>query len=682
MKIRFLSCLILAAAAAASTAVAAAFDREGLIVPYAEDHFPDIASMRYYRSPYYRAIDNAVDSATLHLPADWVGRRIVVGVGYPSDTLSLPDLTINGVDPGPALPHQRHDVTHLTGRGVEPVVTLRGLGKTPRRVYAYATPKDVWVESYHLSSSLDSTDLSTGIFDMEIELGGVTKINPAIAVEYMLFDASRHQVAAGRADAAPNLRFRARIPRIHPWSTDDPYRYLLAIILRNDRTGQHIMTVGSPMRFANYTAAPGRGPELNSVSMSPLSLAALDSIPTGLADREALVAALRASGANAVIAPPGINPDTDWRNFCADRGLLCFADGALDPMILFAADPADAEHPQLPGGMERMAARYSRVMTELVDTTTLTLAARTRSPFAPLSDFTLDYELTTPSGEVLTSGNDIVIAGEARTRVEIPLAPPSPGGLIVPLIPDDVDEAFLNIAWRPLRPMAGAEVGEPTARRQFIIGRYRGLDPIVAQKLKRKGNTWYAGGLDIAFASTSGLPTSLKSGGRELLGSPVGAMLDGVSVATVATSTTYDKSSRTLRVKLDLQNASTRMPLGNATVTYTVGRDRELDIKVDGAPSGFALTFPSAGDRIYLGRGPGHSPATDPYSSRIALYQAKVPEHNSAQAHAETRRLTLLAPAGSPIGGYTIRMSSPVELTLTRTRAILPTTATLRLKAL
>ena len=65
--------LLIAAAAAVTSVVAAAFDREGLIVPYAEDHFPDMASMRYDRSPYYRAIERAADSATIRIPASGPG---------------------------------------------------------------------------------------------------------------------------------------------------------------------------------------------------------------------------------------------------------------------------------------------------------------------------------------------------------------------------------------------------------------------------------------------------------------------------------------------------------------------------------------------------------------------------------------------------------------------------------
>lgn len=671
-----LSKLLILAAAASWTAAAAAFDREGLIVPYAEDHFRDIASMRYDRSPFYRAIERASDSITLHIPADWNGKRIVVGVGYPSDTFHLPDLTINGIDPGPAYRPLQWEVTHLLPLRGERTVKLRGLGKKERRVYAYATPQEVWVDRYHLTSALDSTDLTTGLFDMEIELGGVRKTNPLIAVEYMLFDASRHQVAAGRADASPHLRFRARIPDIHPWSTDDPYRYMLAIIIRNDRTGHHIMTVGSPMRFANYTARSGEGPMLNSVPMGPLSLAALDSIPVDLESREALVASLRAAGANAVIAPAGVDPDIDWRNFCADRGLLCYADGSLDPMVLFAADPADAEHPQLPGGFDRMAERYTRVRTELSDTASLTIAARTRSPFAPLSDFALDYELISPLGIRLTSGSDIVVSGGARETVLIPLLPAIPDGTPVPVIPDDVSEAYLNVSWRPLRPMAGAVEGMPTSRKQFVIGRYTGLEELDLMKLKHKGTTWKTSGLDFTLSPVSGLPISLLIGGKQMLDSPVSATIDGMSARVIPTSTVYNKATKMVRVCADLQNPVTDAPIGKTVIEYSVSRDRTLDISIREAPAGFALSFPAPSDRIYLGRGPGHSPVNDSHPARIALYHAKAPATNMSESHAETRSVTLINP------GLTIRFDRPAELVLSKNRASVNAEAsTLRLSA-
>lgn len=669
--------LLIAAAAAVTSVVAAAFDREGLIVPYAEDHFPDMASMRYDRSPYYRAIERAADSATIRIPADWAGKRIVVGVGYPSDTAGVPGLTINGHNPGTGVRPLRWDVTHLLPKHGDRSVTLRGLGSKERRVYAYATPSEVWVDRYHITSALDSADLSTGMFEVDIDLGGVRRPTPAIAVEYMLFDASRHQVAAGRADAAPHLRFKARIPDIHRWSTDDPYRYMLAIILRDDRTGRHIMTVGSPMRFANYTARAGEGPVLNAVPMGPLSLAALDSIPVTADSREALAAALRAAGANAVIAPAGVDPDTDWRNFCADRGLLCYADGALDPMLLLAADPQDAERPQAPDGFDRMAERYSRVVTELTDTATLTLAATTRSPFAPLSDFALDYELISPLGVTLTSGQGVVTPGGARERTLIPMLPPLPSGAQASLLPDDMTEAYLNIAWRPLRPMAGAEPGQPTAKRQFVVGHAPRLVPANPQKMKRKRDTWRAQGVELTLARSSGLPTSIMLESKEMLPSPVGATIDGISVRCVASSVEYDKHNRSLTAILRLENPTTGIDLGSATLIYSAGNDHTLDIAMRDATPGFALTFPAPADRIYLGRGPGDSPASDHSPSRIALYQAKAPGSNISESHADTRRVALLPQ------GLSITLDHPAELTLTRNRAAISASAsTIRLSAL
>ncbi|MCI9043626.1 MAG: hypothetical protein HFJ93_07065 [Muribaculaceae bacterium] len=621
--------LLIAAAAAVTSVVAAAFDREGLIVPYAEDHFPDMASMRYDRSPYYRAIERAADSATIRIPADWAGKRIVVGVGYPSDTAGVPGLTINGHNPGTGVRPLRWDVTHLLPKHGDRSVTLRGLGSKERRVYAYATPSEVWVDRYHITSALDSADLSTGMFEVDIDLGGVRRPTPAIAVEYMLFDASRHQVAAGRADAAPHLRFKARIPDIHRWSTDDPYRYMLAIILRDDRTGRHIMTVGSPMRFANYTARAGEGPVLNAVPMGPLSLAALDSIPVTADSREALAAALRAAGANAVI------------------------------------------------GFDRMAERYSRVVTELTDTATLTLAATTRSPFAPLSDFALDYELISPLGVTLTSGQGVVTPGGARERTLIPLLPPLPSGAQASLLPDDMTEAYLNIAWRPLRPMAGAEPGQPTAKRQFVVGHAPRLVPANPQKMKRKRDTWRAQGVELTLARSSGLPTSIMLESKEMLPSPVGATIDGISVRCVASSVEYDKHNRSLTAILRLENPTTGIDLGSATLIYSAGNDHTLDIAMRDATPGFALTFPAPADRIYLGRGPGDSPASDHSPSRIALYQAKAPGSNISESHADTRRVALLPQ------GLSITLDHPAELTLTRNRAAISASAsTIRLSAL
>ena len=153
------------------------------------------------------------------------------------------------------------------------------------------------------------------------------------------------RVAAGRADAAPHLRFKARIPDIHRWSTDDPYRYMLAIILRDDRTGRHIMTVGR--RCALPTTPPRAGGAGAQCRALWAWLAALDSIPVTADSREGARAALRAAGANAVIAPAGVDPDTGGATSMPTRpAMLCRR--RARPDAAFAADPQDAERPQAP----------------------------------------------------------------------------------------------------------------------------------------------------------------------------------------------------------------------------------------------------------------------------------------------------------------------------------------------
>lgn len=667
--------LVLIGAATAFTAAAAPFDRDGLIVPYAEDNFPDIASMRYDRSPFYRAIEAASDSATIVIPGEWAGKRIVVGVGYPSDSYTIPDLTINGERPGPGVRPLRWDVTSSLKASGAGSITLRGLGHKPQRVYAYATPTRVYVDRYHITSCLDSANLDTGLFELDIDLGRIKKRDPSVAVEYMLFDASRHQVAAGRAEAAPHIRFKARIPDIHRWSTDDPYRYMIAIILLDDRTGRHIMTVGSPMRFANYTANKGEGPVLNNVAMQPLALAQLDSIPASTDDRRALAAAIRAAGANAVIAPPGCDPDTDWRNFCADDGILCYADGSLDPMTLFAADPAEAERPQQPDGFARMAHRFARVSTELADTSTVTIAATTRSPFAPLSDFALDYEIVTPEGRRLTSSEYVVTPGEPRERTLITLMPRLPGQTSAtgPL-PDDVSEAYVNIAWRPIRPMAGATEGVVSDRAQFVIGHPQVAAPLDARKIKRKKDVWRARKTDLLLSPVSGLPETLTIEGKQMMSGPVSVTIDGMATRARAASMHYDSGSRSVIADISLENPVSDMPVGNIRLAYLIGQNNEVEIRIIQATPGTALVFDSPGERLYLGRGPGDSPASEWSRARIALYSSK-PVTETA-AHADTRYVTLRDK------GLEIRLGTPADVTFCGTQARVSTAAsTLRLRA-
>lgn len=628
MTFNTLQTTILTAAAALTVAAAAAFDRQGLIVPYAEDHFPDIASMRYDRSPYYRAIERATDSASIIIPEEWKGKRIVLGVGYPSDSFPLPSLTINGYQPTTSLRPLRWDVTEMASPG-QPL-RIGGLGHKPKRVYAYATPRRVYVNDYHITSALDTAAMNTGVFDLDIALGGIEGADPSVAVEYMLFDAGRHQVAAGRTDAAPHVRFRARIPNIHPWTIEDPYRYMLAIILLDDRTGAHLMTVGSPMRFANYVASDAGVKELNGVELSPLAIALLDSIPGQRDYREALAAALHNSGADAVMAPEGVDPDVDWRNVCADAGLLCYP---------FEAGEAEGiPNPQRSGHFSIIPESYPRVATELTDPATLTVTATTRSAYTPLSDFALDYELVTPRGRRLASGTGIVTEGDARTPVSITLA----GDGTAPELPADISEAFLNLTWRPLRDIPGVQTGRPTAQRQFTVGSTPRLRPLMSRNIKAKGDTWKGGNSSLTIPRATGIPSSIKIKGREMLPGPCGIALDGIAMEPKALSVRYDEPSRAVIAVVELASPSTGFVAGQATIAYTILDSGEIDITVKDASDGTSLTFPSTAERIFLGRGPGHSSAAAYNPNRVALYHSPEPKKGmSREEHPETRSLTL-----------------------------------------
>lgn len=585
--------------------------RPGVLVSYGDDSFRDMASMRFDRSPFFRSINAKADSVSVALPAAWRGQRIVLGLDFPfepkGDKLSV---AVNGQPLAQAESGRcRWDVTGLLPDGSGKLdIKVAGLAGRPRQMFIYATPKRVYVDNYTLSTRLvPATDgKPAGIINLDIDLGGILKPTRDISFEYMLFDDTRHQVAAGRADAAPHLTFKATVPNINPWNNESPRRYMVALILRDDRTGAHIQTVGTPIRFADLqTIESGGAPIHATLSGQPvaLKLALLDSVPALLPDRSTLAAQLHAGGANMVASPWA---DPSWVDLCEFWGLT-------------AVDNADIPQSSLDEGYEvdgsdnrwsRLMKAFMPVYASVADIPTLDMRFTNRNNYTPLQSYLLDWELVDYNGVTLGGAKGVTVTAEPGQTASVALMANSP-------LPEGHHEALLNLSWRR------AADGSRIAAEQIEIDGTPLTVPTLSspQKLKSSKGKYQAKRTTLA-ARRDGRLDLLDLQGWETDITGIGPQLAG--------SIRYNSKQRILR--------------GDG-VTYAVDNDGSLFVD----PSGQTITMKVPGDMaeriLYMGRGPWNSPADSDSKAWISLNRStpatECDADGTVRRHSDTRYLIL-----------------------------------------
>lgn len=613
-----------AAASASVPGAEGAETRHGVLVSYREDSFRDMASMRYDRSPFYMLIDASGDSTAVKLPAEWGDCRIVLGIDTPSEPAGDLDFRVNGSPLGVTPPGRcQWDITDYVTPGENFSLDLTGLGARPHHLYVYATPKRVYVGSYTLATRLvpavDGHGKPSGEMRLDIVLGGITKKQQDIALEYMLFDGSRHQVAAGRADASPRLGFRATIPDIRPWTTDSPERYMLAIILRDDRTGAHIQTVGTPIRFADMQ---GGAHGIFTLSGRPVAgkLAIVDPMPESRSARELLAAQLHAGGAN--MAASGW-ADPDWDDICEAQGIIAY-NSADAPAGGITVDGSARQWGYLVRG-------FSPVAVSLADTLSLGIDVTNRLDYNSLDDYRLDWELTDLRGVSLGGGKGLALSirpGES-SRVTLASSPMAAAH----------GDALLNLNWR--RAVDGVRIAD----QQIEIAATTPREPFDPkyQKLKVSKNLYQARRTVIQADASAGRLNLLDLGGWEV--DVMGIGVKGSGSHNVA----YDKKTRLLDV---------------GGVTYGIDADGALIIDARGREITMSIPSDMAERIVYMGRGPGHSPASEPVNrARISLNRStpaiEHDEHGMPICHSDTRYLVTADGSGTPV--MRIDSSSPFE---------------------
>lgn len=594
--------------------------RPGVPVSYGEDSFRDIASRRFDRSPFYRSISAKGDSVSVNLPAAWRGLRIVLGLDYNAvpkgDKVSV---AVNGHPLSPVESgRSQWDITPLLTDGSSKFgIKIDGLGDRKREMYMYATPQRVYVDNYSLSTRLQpaTNGKPAGIISLDIDLGGITRPTKDISFEYMLFDDTRHQVAAGRADAAPHLTFKATVPNINPWNNESPRRYMVALILRDDRTGAHIQTVGTPIRFADLqTIESGGVPIQASLSGQPvvMKLALLDSVPSLLPDREKLAAQLHAGGANMVASPWA---DPAWVDLCEFWGLTAVdnADipaGSLDSG--FQVDGSDSR-------WSRLMKAFLPVTASVADIPTLDMRFTNRNNYTPLDSYLLDWELVDFNGVTLGGAKGVTVAAEPGQTASMALLANSP-------LPPGHPEALLNLSWRR------ASDGTRIAAEQIEIDGTPHNVPALAspQKLKSAKGKYQAKRTTLA-AQRDGRLDLLDLQGWE-------TDIAGIGPRLARSSLSYNSKQRVLK--------------GDG-VTYAVDNDGSLWID----PSGQTITMTIPGDLseriLYMGRGPWNSPADSDSKAWISLNRstpaAERDPDGTVKRHSDARYLILSDSQGKAV---------------------------------
>lgn len=648
--------------------------RRGLLVPYAEDRFRDMAGLRYEQSPFYRSVTAHGDTASFVMPREWSGKRVVLAIDSRPNTVYSPKIKLNGhllTDNGAGAICQ-WDITSLLNENTPPPkparnsrarkaaaaqapkdslnrIVLSGLGAGRHYIYLYATPKRVWVNDYTVTTSVTSNGQKpVGVFNLDINLGGIAGKRGDIAVEYMLFDDTRHQVAAGRADAAPRMKFRADIPDIRIWTPRHPHRYMVAVILRDDKTGKHILTVGCPLRFTEDPQTERSATPVMAMNPGGIERTVIaDSLPVTPEGRNALLKLLRLSGAERVVTQ--LWEGRLWSDLAEANGISVTETDRLD----ITAANAAPHLTDTPEGWSLLTRKLRRVVTEPGDTFPLSINAVSAQNGVGLDAYTLDWELISPEGTRVATDKGIVTVSPPGESKQIVLSDRS----LSKLLPSAASEGFLNLTWRAADEVSGVEPGTVVAVEQMVLPKkavVRGKDARL-EKLKgtKKGNTeiWKAKNVEFSVDLGHGFVTSLIMNGRKLISAPILPMPADYMPKLGYTNgkSTYDKKTRELTLECEVRNTD-GTPLGHAVTILSVTNRGELNItsrflgQITAMAGVLKFTFlpMGNGDLIYLGRGPANTGQEDIMSdpdtprARIGLNLGNA-YRSGYELHADTR---------------------------------------------
>ena len=235
---------------------------------------------------------------------------------------------------------------------------------------------------------------------------------------------------------------------------------------------------------------------------------------------------------------------------------------------------------------------YQYIKIELTDTAELKLKVTNRYDFTNLDAYTLRWKIVTPSGKELRHG-DMTVDCAPHKSVDIVL------GAYTAV---EEPEAYLDLSWVSKAEEPLLKAGYEVAYDQFVLPGTPADNSFIAGKLKRKGDTYSAAGLQLTVSPQTGAITQFSLGDRQLLATPVelslyrpatendkawggeakiwrDAGLD--SLTQIAGKVTYKKNVLTVPLTIVGRTGQT---VGTAVMTYSVSETGTLAIGCDFTP--------------------------------------------------------------------------------------------------
>ncbi len=164
-------------------------------------------------------------------------------------------------------------------------------------------------------------------------------------------------------------------------------------------------------------------------------------------------------------------------------------------------------HPHL----AEVKAVYRNIKSQLSDAGDLKLTVKNWYDFTNLSDFDMHWCVVDGDGSVIASGVKNLSCPPGET-VSVSLGKVD--------IPSGISDAYLNIDWTTRGSKGFVPAGYAVAEEQFVLfsNPFKVGEPL---KLKKKGNTYMAGGVSFTVSPETGGLTALSGNGANLLATPL-----------------------------------------------------------------------------------------------------------------------------------------------------------------